>query len=145
MRRIVATTLPIRLPNGVRTHGKDPRCGLVVIRSTISLTSALLTAQYAERLVSIPHAPGGWPCASIASCSIRLQQIREQIVSAREAAKKGSASAFHAEDVDAALTALGSGPAGLSDEEAYRRAEIYGANRLPDPRRVSAIAILAAQ
>lgn len=47
--------------------------------------------------------------------------------------------AWHALDAAAVLAALASDPTGLADDEAARRLETYGANRLPQPPRRGAL------
>jgi len=52
---------------------------------------------------------------------------------------------FHVRDVDAAIAALESRPDGLSSDEANRRLDRFGPNRLPEPPRRSALHRLLGQ
>ena len=64
---------------------------------------------------------------------------RSSVKPARSGASAGPARPWHAFDATATLASLGSDAGGLSDDEAARRLETYGPNRLPQPPRRGAL------
>ncbi|HWM47645.1 MAG TPA: HAD-IC family P-type ATPase [Xanthobacteraceae bacterium] len=67
------------------------------------------------------------------------------VSSASTSPAPGSGEPWHARDAKAVLAALGSGPEGLPVEEAARRLESFGPNRLPEGPRQSALTRFALQ